>query len=39
MYWPMILFLFILALPGIFITLPRLIAVLLPNNSPTVQKK
>lgn len=39
MYWPMILFLFILALPGIFITLPRLIAMLLPNNSPTVQKK
>ncbi|KTC72515.1 hypothetical protein Lbir_1290 [Legionella birminghamensis] len=39
MYWPMVLFLFFLALPGIFIVLPRLIVLLLPDNSPQVQKK
>ncbi|WED43260.1 CPBP family intramembrane metalloprotease [Legionella cardiaca] len=37
--WPLIIVLFCLALPGVFIAVPRLINLLLPNNSEELKKR
>lgn len=37
--WPLIIVLFCVSLPGVFIVMPRLIQFLLPNNSETLKKR
>lgn len=37
--WPLIIVLFCLALPGVLIAVPRLISLLLPNNSDELKKR
>ncbi|WP_028388162.1 type II CAAX prenyl endopeptidase Rce1 family protein [Legionella fairfieldensis] len=37
--WPLVMVLFFLSLPGVFIAIPRLIHFLLPDNSETLRKR
>lgn len=37
--WPLIILLFCLSLPGVFIVMPRLISFLLPNNTDELKKR